>query len=452
MVRYLIYDDDNQISPRLALELALSRPAKLPCLLPNLQSLEWTHLSTFTPLLPLLIPPNLSELYLQHDAFDQAETSWYHSTVTCVLPLCRGLQSLTIDFFNWGVPDESMECRDAEQALLDFLSQAPLIENFRFDADVYLSSSTIHQLSLLPRLTSLHVSCSRSILISFEQPLVQRRFLTLSRLSLSTPLSMAMEFAQFHCSLSSFEILCRSGSVADLKKWLMNSYACYGCELRDLKIHVEIYESWDGSGLANFVSGIKIIRLTLKILPGIDFSDEIFENLGSALPFLREFECLDTTHANLTVWGILRFLAHCPEMVSLDIQFIAIVVENDVRSHNLPRSNLAQLSVSSSPIDDAVLVAELFGELLPCLQSISHDGAEGDEDSAESINGAKWSQVWKLQEAFQRIRNQARSEGIGEIGGLVRCLLLSFLSVISPECYSYDSQSYRARDEQAPTV
>jgi hypothetical protein len=52
-------------------------------------------------------------------------------------------------------------------------------------------------------------------------------------------------------------------------------------------------------------------------------------------------------------------------MKSLEMEFNTIIQKEDFRSRTLSRSNLARLYVGRSPINDAVLVAELFGEVFP---------------------------------------------------------------------------------------
>jgi hypothetical protein len=97
MVRHLYYWGEILISSRLALELALSRPASQPCLLPNLQSLNWAHNSNCSSIVPLLLPPNLTTLRIHSFSFE-TNALWYHLSIRRVLPLCGRLRSLTLDF------------------------------------------------------------------------------------------------------------------------------------------------------------------------------------------------------------------------------------------------------------------------------------------------------------------------------------------------------------------
>jgi hypothetical protein len=156
-----------------------------------------------------------------HGGSDEADALWFHSSIRRVLPLCGRLRSLTLDLPPaWGNPDASSECRDVIQALFQLLSEAPGIRILQLDAEAYLSSATIQLLSLLPHLASLRLACQNHIPFSFEEPMTQARFPSLSHLNLSTPLSMAMDFARVGCSLPSFRLECRDRTSADLERWL----------------------------------------------------------------------------------------------------------------------------------------------------------------------------------------------------------------------------------------
>jgi hypothetical protein len=280
MARRLGYWLDDLISPSLKLELVISKPADLPSLLPSLQSVNWLHTSKVSP---LLLPPNLSRLTMRGGT-DWDQPSWYHSTVGQSLRICGRLQSLTLQFTTNGILDTSPECRDAATALVDFLCQAWDIEEFELGIQEYLSEAVTQLLSLMPRLASLHLRCSNHIPVLFEYT-VPPRFSSLTHLSLSAPISMLIDFARFKFSLSSFNVFFGICTLEELEKWLMGSNGCYGRNLRILSICGELEEDvWGGSGLANFVSGIALIKLTLHI--SVDFTDQTLIDLGSALPYL----------------------------------------------------------------------------------------------------------------------------------------------------------------------
>jgi preprotein translocase subunit SecY len=101
-------------------------------------------------------------------------------------------------------------------------------------------------------------------------------------------------------------------------------------------------------------------------------------------------------------------------MKSLWMEFNAIVEKEDLQNHDLPRSNLITLGVGLSPINDASLIAELFGEVFPQLEVINWDEEVDEEDGeAENNVGTKWSLVWDMQQAFQRMLVRLHPEGVG---------------------------------------
>jgi hypothetical protein len=319
----------------------------------------------------------------------------------------------------------SAECRDAIQALVDFLSQAEDLTELQLNAEMYLSPTTMQLLSLLPHLASLQLSCRNRVPISFEEPTTQARFISLSDLSLLTPISMAMDFARLGCSLSSFKLICENRASsglenrtsADLENWLMNSNACYGRDLRCLHICFDLEGVWDGSGLVTFVFGISLTELSLDL--ALDIADQTLVDLGSALPFLESFDVAlqHIPDRKATVWGVLSFLARCPRMKSLEMEFNAMVEKEELWNHTVPKSNLTRLSVGLSPINDAGLIAELFGEVFPRLEMIVWDEEEEEEDEedGEETNDVrvKWELVWDAQQAVQRMREQLCTEIVG---------------------------------------
>jgi hypothetical protein len=352
-----------------------------------------------------------------HGGYSGSRAAQYHSNVSRALSLCGRLRSLSLRFVTWGDHEVSPGFRDAEQALINYLCQAPEIEDLEFHAEVYLSSSTIHQLSLLPRLVSLHLSSSNPIPMSFVEPVPQARFPSLAHLNLSVPISMAMDFARFNSSLSSFRLCLRPCTLADLEKWLMGSNTCFGRSLRDFYIFggFKFEEGfWDGSGLLAFVSGIALTRLVVDV--PVDIDNQTLEDLGLALPYLEQFEVrlCEFPSPKATIWGVLRLLAGCSRMKTLAIQFNAIVEEENRRPYALPKSNLTKLSVGLSPIDDVALTAELFGEVFPRLESLESITDEGAEEEDESGVAAKWRLVWDMQRVFQRMYKRWHSEVAGE--------------------------------------
>jgi hypothetical protein len=319
----------------------------------------------------------------------QSEHPWYHTSVSQALTVCRRLRSLSIgcrhvDHFD--IPESHL----AAQTLAEWLTTASALEDLYLDVADYLSPLTLQLLSSLPRLEQLTLGHFEDISTSPEEHIIREGFKSLRHLHLYVPIPVVAEVPRFDWSLSSFEVTAYNVTTSprDLKRWLSESNGNYGRNLKDFSLHVQMEEPWDGDALVPFVSGIGLTRLVVDIEPDFNICDQTLEGLGSALPSLEELVIPRyDTGGKATVWGVLRLLGRCTKMKLLEMEFNAVVEGDDIRSRTLPKSNLTQLHVGSSPIGGADLVAELFGKVFTQLESLTWDGTE-DRNNWELVQRA----------------------------------------------------------------
>jgi hypothetical protein len=327
------------------------------------------------------------------------DEAWYHTFLSQALAVCHHLRSLSVGYTSSN-RFRTPESHTAARTFAEWLTTASALEDLNLSIANYLSPATLQLVSSLPRLKRFALGHCEIMPTSPDERVIREGFKSLRHLHLYIPIPVATALPYFNWPLSSLEVCAWVPTPPDdLQKWLSDSQARYGRNLKKFYLGVEMEESWNGSGLIAFVSGTSLTRLEVAIVKtGFNISDQLLEDLGSTLPSLEELIILpfDILDRKATVWGILRLLTHCTKMKLLDMVFIAIVEEDDIRSRILPKSNLVELRVGSSPIGDAGLVAELFSKVFSQLESITWDGIGQEDDEADSIQW-KWEHVWDCQ-------------------------------------------------------
>jgi hypothetical protein len=131
------------------------------------------------------------------------------------------------------------------------------------------------------------------------------------------------------------------------------------------------------------------------------------DDLGAAAPHLEVLSISpwDGIERKATIWGMFNLLRHCKKLQSLQMQFNAVVVDDDTRSRGLPISSIMRLDVGSSDVNNVIIVAELAIQSSAAQSSRTVLGSR-QLQLWESNNKIRGQYIWGLQQSYRRVHGQ----------------------------------------------
>ncbi|KAF8994453.1 hypothetical protein BDQ17DRAFT_1545570 [Cyathus striatus] len=158
--------------------------------------------------------------------------------------------------------------------------------------------------------------------------------------------------------------------------------------------------------------------IDIKTTKGFYFSDaSMIKNMATTWRKLRNLNLTQCPYSRgsdqptVKLLDLLHFAENCPELVSLGLTFDATfppeLDRDSIPWGNISTTQLEELDVADSPIENPPLVAAILSGIFPSLENIvTIEEKEYNRDPGETEGHKSWKQVEGLLELFSVVRDQ----------------------------------------------